>query len=203
MNKDLICYAQQYVSFLLSRLDEEEISNIKEIILFGSVARGEDDSESDIDLFVNEIKHSTALQEKIKKLVDKFYQTEFYKLWKVLGIENEINPTVGILDTWKLKNSIITNGITLYGKYLSKPDLQEQFALIYWDPIKSPSKRVLLSKKLYGYDYKKSYEGVLQKLKGKKIATNCILVGIPEVKIIIDLFKKLKVSYRIIYAGKI
>ena len=47
---DLISYASNFVSFLL----KYEISNeINKIILFGSVATGSFDKESDIDLFID------------------------------------------------------------------------------------------------------------------------------------------------------
>ncbi len=51
MNRyELIAYAMDFCSFLLK---SEMANEIKKIILFGSVARGDFDSESDIDIFID------------------------------------------------------------------------------------------------------------------------------------------------------
>ena len=51
MNSKLLPYALDFTSFLLQKIKQKD--KIKTIILFGSVARGEDDSTSDIDLFID------------------------------------------------------------------------------------------------------------------------------------------------------
>ena len=61
MNKDLFSYAISFVSFLVQNIDEDSLSNIKEIILFGSVARGKAGKGSDIDLFINLYKESKRM----------------------------------------------------------------------------------------------------------------------------------------------
>ena len=48
MNYKLIAYAEDFISFLLEKLNKES-DKIKQIILFGSVARDEDSKNSDID----------------------------------------------------------------------------------------------------------------------------------------------------------
>ena len=45
--KELIAYESSFISFILGKIEVEEI------ILFGSVARGEADKNSDVDLFFN------------------------------------------------------------------------------------------------------------------------------------------------------
>ena len=50
-NYKLISYAVDFVSFLIQSLDSD-VNTIKNIYLFGSVARGDADKNSDIDLFV-------------------------------------------------------------------------------------------------------------------------------------------------------
>ncbi len=65
LNKiDLIAYSGSFVSFVLKPLEK---FNIREIILFGSVARGEFDKKSDIDSFID-IKNEKDF-ERINKIV--------------------------------------------------------------------------------------------------------------------------------------
>ncbi len=47
---ELIAYASDFVSYLLSKFKEGEINRV---ILHGSIARGDFDEESDIDLFID------------------------------------------------------------------------------------------------------------------------------------------------------
>lgn len=202
-NKNRIAYAEQYASFLLYNLDPQHHENIKEIILFGSVARGEDTTDSDIDIFIDLFKDNQKLVERVEHLTKKFYNTEFFKLWKLLGIENEIKTIVGILDEWDLKSSIIANGLILYGKYQQGINDGEPQVILYWNKIKPESRRVLLSKKLYGYSYKnKKYEGIFNLAKATKLSSNCIIMPLTTFELVIRIFKELKISYKTIYVGK-
>ncbi len=114
---ELIGYSIQFVSYIVYNLQTSLYKEIKEAILFGSVTRGEATSSSDIDIFFNTFTENKILFERIQQLTKKFYTTEYYRIWKNLGINNEIKPIVGILDKWSLKQSIIANGITLFSKY--------------------------------------------------------------------------------------
>ena len=82
MNKSLLAYAIDFVSFLVDNLDEKEMRNIKEILLFGSVSKGKADKKSDIDIFVNIIKHDN-IERIIDRIKKDFYDTEIYKKWKL------------------------------------------------------------------------------------------------------------------------
>lgn len=202
-NKNRVAYAEQYASFLLYNLDQPYYENIKEIILFGSVSRGEATTESDVDIFINVFKENKRLVEKIEHLTKKFYDTEFFRLWKLLGVENDIKTIVGIVDGWDLKLSIIANGIILYGKYQQGINNGEPQVILYWNKIKPESRRVLLSKKLYGYSYKnKKYEGIFSLAKATKLSSNCIITPLMTFELVIKIFKELKISYRTIYVGK-
>ncbi len=202
-NQNRIAYAEQYASFLLYNLDSQHQENIKEIILFGSVARGEATADSDIDIFINVFKENQKLVERIEHLTKKFYNTEFFKLWKLLGVENEIKTIIGILEEWDLKSSIIANGLVLYGKYQQGINDGEPQVILYWNKIKPESRRVLLSKKLYGSSYKnKRYEGILSLAKATKLSSNCIIMPLMTFELVIKIFKELKIPYRTIYVGK-
>ena len=107
---ELHSYALDFASYLLSNT-----GGIQRIILFGSVARGDFDKESDIDLFIDT--NDKKLEKIIPKLTDSFYSTEKAKRWKLKGITHHFSCLVGELDSseWKdLKRSIINHEIVLY-----------------------------------------------------------------------------------------
>ncbi len=199
MNKDLISYALDITSFLIKNT---ELENIRAIILFGSTARGEATTKSDIDIFVELRQPNKTFQEKINKTKEKFFTTIKYKqYWALLGITNDINILPGTFDEWKeLKNSIIRNGITLYGKYDAKPE-GKNITIAYWDEIKPNSKRVQFNKKMFGQKQnKKFYQGILQKYNGKKIGKGAIIISTEANKELQELSKKLKTPIKTINA---
>jgi len=60
MSYNLISYSIDFVSFLIQKTKSRE--KIKNIILFGSVARGEADRESDIDLFIDIVREDIKIE---------------------------------------------------------------------------------------------------------------------------------------------
>ena len=101
----LIGYVMDFASFLIQNL--KSIDGINSIILFGSVARGDENKDSDIDIFIDTLDKGN-LEKEIKKLKEKFLNSVIYKnYWKLLGIENEINVIIGEINKWKLKDSML------------------------------------------------------------------------------------------------
>ena len=95
---ELISYAVDFVSYLLQNIKEKDLANIKSIILFGSVARGEAGAESDVDVFVD------SLDEKIEKNVlnlrDKFYgSSKFKKYFKIMAMLAQIETVESLLES--------------------------------------------------------------------------------------------------------
>ena len=131
--KELIAYASAFVSFILPKVEADEI------ILFGSSARGEADKESDIDIFFNIRKEERNTKKIIKVELDKFYKSRIYETFKLKGISNLIKFEIGNLDDWKLKRSIISEGIVLYGKYKEAPKEGKHF-VIFVRKIRASSK---------------------------------------------------------------
>ncbi|MEK6890504.1 MAG: nucleotidyltransferase domain-containing protein [Nanoarchaeota archaeon] len=196
MNKeDLIGYTESFISFVMSEIGK----SVNQIILFGSVARGEFDKKSDIDLFFD-VKREDRLniEENLKKRLSKFYKSKLFEIWKLKGIENVISIHVGVLNEWKLKRSIISDGIILYGKYKEAPENLKHYLLIVNEPIKDIAKRNKIIRKTIGRK-EKAYtkEGVLKKANGKIISQRVIMVPIEDSKQIIDLFHREKVSFKI------
>jgi len=193
---DLISYAADFASFLIKSIN---IDNIKEIILFGSASRMEADKDSDIDIFINVAKKDTKLEKNVKEAKEQFFGSSKYKnYWKLLGVTNNINIIVGLLEDWELENSIASTGITLYGKYQRKPLKGKDAVLLVWENVKPDSTRVLLNKNMFGYKKGKVfYKGLLQKHEGIKLGKGCILIDAPAYNQFIQVFKRLKVAVKI------
>jgi len=103
--------------------DDEKI---KEVILFGSVAKGTFDKKSDIDLFFNikEKKDEKEIEEKLKSIL-KSFEVKSEKTWALKNIKLPISFIAGNLEdkTWKnIKEEIISSGILLYGEYKENPE---------------------------------------------------------------------------------
>jgi len=60
------------------------------------------------------------------------------------------------------------------------------------------SKRVLLSKRLFGYKKgKKSYDGLIQKHNSERIGKGLIIVPSVNAKVFLDIFKSMNVTVKI------
>lgn len=195
----IISYALDFSSFLVYNLKNSEM--IKDIILFGSATRGEASEKSDVDIFINVKKSNENFEKQIKLITKRFYESiKFKKYWKLLGIENSINPVVGNLRKWKLRTSVLVDGITLYGKYTETLKERENIAVLSWGAIKPNSKRVLLNKRIYGYNhYGKFYSGALQKYEGKKL-DNSIIIPLQHLPTVLKIFREMKITIKIIEA---
>jgi predicted nucleotidyltransferase len=192
----LISFALDFSSFLLQKVDTSIIRNV---ILFGSVARGESNEDSDIDIFVDVI--DVKFESKIRKcLTDFLNSVKYEKYWNALGIKNEINLSIGSIEEWKeLKPSILSDGICLYGKFKIKADNGELRTNFIWENVTPNSKRVLFNKQLLGYKQNgKIYNGLIQKYNGIKLGKGCISVPIEHSKIFHNLFKKYMIKVKII-----
>ena len=191
---ELISYALDFASFMIQNL--KEIDKIKAIILFGSAARGEAEKESDIDIFIDMI--DEKIGKDIKEIVNEFYDSiKFKKYWALLGIKNEINVIAGKLEEWKLKDSMLGSAIVLYQPYSKASDTGKSRAILSWGNIKPDSRRVMLNKKIFGYNYYgKRYEGLLYKYKGRKLGSNVIIVSIEHLSLFIKIFKSFKIAVK-------
>ena len=198
MSSKLISYAIDFTSFLIQKLTEK--NKIKNIILFGSVAREEAGKDSDVDIFVDIVKDNKHLEKKINNCLNLFLKSSKYKnYWQPLGIKTNIKLIVGELDGWKdLKSSITANGLILYGKF--KPEIKNGVhnTFFVWENISPNSLRVLFNKQLFGYSQRdKFYNGLLQKYGGKRLGKGCIIVPLEHSIVFLKLFRKHKISVKI------
>jgi len=172
-----------------------EIADVKVIILYGSFARGEYTSRSDIDLLILTTKRETQreVQNKIIKLESE--------------IDRNIQPTVRTISELQKTDSGLLQNIFKEGKilYLKEPAeipsallLQQKPYLIYSFKISNLSQKDKVRFNRTFYEQAKKgykYNGLLNELAGKKISPGCVIVPISHKEKIEKFFKKFNVSF--------
>lgn len=187
---DLIAYASAFASFIIPKIE------VSEIILFGSVARGEASKDSDVDLFVNVKNKERETQKIIDNEINKFYKSNIAETWALKGIKNKINIHVGELEKWKLKRSIISEGVVLYGKYRETPKDVKGFSYFKIEPIKNIARRNLILRKLFGRKEKSySTKGIIDVMNGKKLSSLSFIVPLEKLQEIIGILNSNKINY--------
>lgn len=189
-------YASYFVSYLL--LNMKDHSNINKIILFGSAAREEAGKDSDVDIFIDLKKATKDREKEILKILEEFYESREALIFKAKGVDNKINLIIGHLGDWKdLEKSIESSGIALYSRHISSNVKGRKYAVIFWDKIEK--NRGALLNKLYGFKVKsKSYKGIVERFKGRKIGKSCIMIPIEFREDVIKIMKKYKANAKII-----
>ncbi len=192
MDEILNAYAARFTSFLIEKLGKD-ISKIDNIILYGSVARGTADKESDVDIFVDT---SHELEEKINEILEEFYNSREYTLFRSKGVNNEIELKIGELSEWEdLHRSISSTGRVLWGRYkiTEEPIGTEHKIIFFWDKI-GRSRSSFLNK-LYGYKSKdKNIVGLLEKWGGKKIGKSSIIIPFQYKEDMLELIEEYDVN---------
>ena len=189
---ELIGYAMDFAALLVSRV------TVDKIILYGSVARGDFDRGSDVDLFI-------SIKEKIQFDVDRaiidFQKTQKAHAWRLKGVGNQISCVVGDLDSsqWRdLKRAMLVDGLVLFGKYTSAAENIHQYSLICFEGIKPESKRVTITRALFGFRLgKRQYLGLAAQYGIIKCGRGSILVPALAVHMVKSLFKSHHVTVRI------
>ncbi len=178
------------------------IKDIKAIILYGSLARKEFTSRSDIDLFI-----LTTNKSKLKELHD-----------RIIGLEKEIGrniqPTIRTIkelqktDTGLLQN-IFQEGKLLYLKESTEiPSailLEQKPYLIYSFQLNNlhQKKKAKFNSKFYGrIKNKYKYAGFLSEIGGQKVSSGCIIIPYSKKSKIEKFFKKSRIKFRQIKVWK-
>ncbi len=171
------------------------IEDVKAVILYGSLARGEFTSRSDIDLFI------LTTDDKTKKEVE----DRVIELESAIG--RNIQPTIRTVAELQKTDTGLLQNIFQEGKvlYLKEPSdipsailLQQKPFLIYSFQISSlPQKdKARFNRQLYEQtkkDYK--YKGLLQEIGGQKLSPGCIMIPHMQKEAIEKFFKKFKVKF--------
>ncbi len=188
----MVSYASSFASFVLSNI---ELNRIRSIILFGSVARMEAGEDSDVDIFID----GDVSDNESGSLLKMFCKTDAYRKWNLLGISNDIKVMCGNLGEWKdLGDSIIMDGIMLYGKYRGMPSDGKLMSIFAWEEIRPNSNRVLFNKRMFGFShYGYTYSGMLEKCGGKKLGKGSIIVPYESHKEFLSLFRRHKVNWSV------
>lgn len=200
MNRyELTACAMDFSSFLLKSSIAKDIKNI---ILFGSVARGDFDSESDIDIFVDAEK-GKSIGNEVTKLLSTFEKSETHEKWKLRGLKNPISVKTGELERWELYRSVINSGILLYGKYERMPKGAKYHFLFVLDFSKMDrNRKIKVWRELYGYRQKVGEKvfvskGILEEISGKKIERGVIAVPAEQKEKILEFIKKNGIKHKI------
>ncbi|MBI4896441.1 MAG: nucleotidyltransferase domain-containing protein [Candidatus Aenigmarchaeota archaeon] len=203
--KNLFPYIYDFLSLLLG--DNKMKSKIKRIILFGSVARGEADEESDIDVFIDVwSKHDILETKEYVKDAEKRFYVISEKKWSLLGITQPITCIVGILDDghWKsLRSEIISGGYTLFGKFEEKEEGWAHYAMINYSlSALKQAKKMKLLRKLFGYAVKKGRKkyvqyGIVEGTGGVKLSSNVLLIPVEKSRDVIKILNSSGVTAQI------
>lgn len=198
--EDALSYVYDFVRILSSKMDGE----IKDIILFGSVARGDFGKESDVDIFVNVPGNKEKEMQKLADDAQNEFEIYSKRTWKLRGIDLPVKCIVGDIDSPKwaeLKREIISSGIIIYGRYKELPKKLRRYFIFSFRLSKLKSKdQVAVVRKIYGYSSKKGNKiyrqsGILKELGGERLNPSVILVPDSGYKKLFDFLNKNKVSF--------
>lgn len=182
---------------ILKKITEElsKIPEISAILLYGSFARGENTSRSDIDLLILTTKAE----------IQKGIQDTIIELESV--IDRSIQPTIRSFSELKKTDSGLLQNIFMEGRvlYLKEPAeipsalmLQQKPYFVYSFKLnnldqkeKARFNRSFYEQKRKGYKYK----GLLDELGGKKLSPGCVFVPVNEKEKIEKFFRKFRVTF--------
>jgi len=171
------------------------IEDIRAIILYGSFARKEATSRSDIDLFILTTEKKTE-----KEVEDKIIRIES-------EAERNIQPTIRTLKELEKTDSGLLQNIFREGKvlYLKEPTdipssmlLDQKPQIIYSFQLSNlnQNEKAKFNNEFYGRKKGKySYKGLLQEIGGQKLSAGCVMIPYEQKEKIEKFFKKFKVKF--------
>ncbi|MEW5896905.1 MAG: nucleotidyltransferase domain-containing protein [Nanoarchaeota archaeon] len=193
---DLLAYAYAYLSYLFGRsyLFGSRYPAIEHIFLFGSVARGDFDEDSDVDIFIDvEPKNEKVVTRIAERALGRFEEIEKEK-WRLKGLRNRISLKVGTLEEWKLKEPIEKEGIVLYSTAAGSK--LRKYLLFTLEPIKPIKKRIKVIRKLFGRK-EQGYadQGLVQRYSGKTLNPRSFIVSSDGLKEVSSFLTKQKIKF--------
>lgn len=175
----------------------KEIKKILQIVLFGSVARGEDTPKSDIDIaIIHDHKDKFDLMEEVNKYKTEKIQTTFINI-NNLPKESE------------LISALSGEGLLLYGKPIiikeKQLDLNTKSLVIYSLVDLPQTEKVKVDRALYGSVSKSSFKGKKYKTETKglvnepgieKLSKGVLLVKREKTPKVVNMLKRFNVRVR-------
>ncbi len=205
IQSELFSYAYDFVSQIIE--NKKIFDSVRSIILFGSVARGNFDKDSDVDIFID-IKNEKNIEDLsmlLKREQHKF-EIRCEKTWFLRKIDLPIKVTMGDInsDRWEnLKDEISAYGKFLYGDLkISETKIRPYVLVSYRISELSQKNKMSFLREIYGYKNKKNKkeyvkEGLIKKINAKKLGVNVVMVQKEEISKIKSLLSKYKISYEL------
>lgn len=174
-----------------------KFKGILQIILFGSVARGEDKADSDIDIaIIHNLKNIEAIKTSVNKFVHEKIQVVYMNIDR---LPKEI----------ELVSALAGEGLLLYGKpfkvVLNKKEIKPFILITYDTTSLEKNKRMLLNRALYGSisksryknkTYKSEFKGVMAHSGIVKLTKACLLAEPKKAVVIRGVLKEFNVKYK-------
>jgi len=141
-------------------------------------------------------------EKKIDETIKLFKKSKEHEKYLDLGVKNQISLKIGNLKDWhSLRESILDNGITLYGKYEELPENLKHFILFTISMKKLHQKTKLkVWRRLYGYRQKvgnKIYKkkGIVETFDGRRFGDGMLAIPKNRENDMISFLNKLNVNY--------
>ena len=182
------------------------IKAVQSVILFGSVARGEADKRSDVDVLV--VFGSVRASNKIKE------KSEVSKI--ALDVGKEFDRGLQLVLTNKnfekldrsFVEGVLKEGVTIYGR-IPRVDSNklklEPYSLIYFSLGKlARTDKMKLRRILYGHETEKKYKGkvyksrlvgLVEQVEGRRTGIASVLIPVKKAKTVTDALKRFGAEY--------
>lgn len=194
-------YVYDFVSILFEDLDFAK--SVERIVLFGSAARGEQGSESDIDIFVDVSRDKVDAVEAIVRESEKRFLAASGRKWKAMGMDLPISIVTGNLMSpdWEgLREEMAGGSIMLYGKPEFGPGGSGRYSLLSYSLSGVPQERKMgLIRRLFGYKTKKGekeyvQKGIVDEIGGVRLVSGALMVPAGKADEVSEIFAAFGVS---------
>lgn len=175
----------------------KKIKGILQIILFGSVAKGEDKAASDIDIaIIHNLKDVESLKGEVNKIAPEKIQVAYVNI-------NRLPREV------ELVSALAGEGLLLYGKplkvNLNQKELKPFVLMVYDTRNMARKQRMLLNRALHGSVSKSRYKGKVYQSESKgvvahagvtKLTKACLLAEPKKAAVIRNVLNQFKVKFK-------
>lgn len=194
-------YAIAGYAYAINCLPKEAMAKLRGVFLFGSIAIGSANRESDVDIFFDidlPARQQSLVRKSIIGSFDAFRLSSQGLSFKMQGISNRFSPIVGRLGEWKgISRSISLSGIQLYGAARIVQAKGEPWLIFSWERIPLDRRGAFLNA-AYGYKVKeKRYPGVVKLARGFRIGKSAIAIPAASSQGFQELLGKYKIEHTV------